>query len=74
MGTKQLRLNDPAQIQKRLPEFIGSTLTLVSGDGTSTVGILQKIEGTKIILKNMRLKNVSFAFDNIVEIYFDTLV
>jgi hypothetical protein len=72
MGTRQLRLNDAALIQKRMPEFVGKTINVVLTDQTTTVGVLKKADDSKIILKNMRMKDVSFTFDKIAEVYFDT--
>lgn len=72
MGTRQLRLNDAALIQKRMPEFVGKIINVVLTDQTTTVGVLKKADDSKIILKNMRMKDVSFTFDKIAEVYFDT--
>ncbi|HEY9047307.1 MAG TPA: hypothetical protein VIN08_15485 [Ohtaekwangia sp.] len=72
MGTRQLRLNDSVQIRKRIHDFTGKTINVVLTDSTAIMGILEKISDTGIVLKNMRMKNVSYTFDNIAEIYFDT--
>lgn len=72
MGTRQLRLNDAALIQKRIHEFVGKTINVVLTDQTAMVGVLKKADDSKIILKNMRMKDVSYTFDKIAEVYFDT--
>lgn len=72
MGTRQLRLNDSVQIRKRMPDFTGKTINVVLTDSTAIVGTLEKTSDNGIVLKNMRMKNVSYPFDKIAEIYFDT--
>ncbi|SKC43099.1 hypothetical protein [Ohtaekwangia koreensis] len=72
MGTRQLRLNDSVQIRKRIQEFVGKTISIVLTDNTAMFGVLEKADESKIVLKNMRMKNVSYTFDKIAEVYFDT--
>ncbi len=72
MGTRQLRLNDSALIKERMHEFVGKTINVVLTDQTTMVGVLMKADDSKIILKNMRMKDVSCTFDKIAEVYFDT--
>jgi hypothetical protein len=74
MRTKQLRLNDPAQIRQRMPEFLGKKINIVLSDNTVTFGELSKITSDEIVVKNMRLEKMNYSFQSIVEIYLDTKV
>jgi hypothetical protein len=74
MRTKQLRLNDPAQIRQRMPEFLGKKINIVLSDNTVTFGELSKITSNEIVLKNMRLEKMNYSFQSIVEIYVDAKV
>jgi hypothetical protein len=74
MRTKQLRLNDPAQIRQRMPEFIGKQINVVLTDMTVMFGELRTVNGSEIILRNMRLENVKYPFHMIAEVYLDTKV
>jgi hypothetical protein len=74
MRTKQLRLNDPALIRQRLPEFVGKKINIVLRDNTVSFGELKKITADEIVLENMRLEKMYFAFQSITEIYLDTKV
>lgn len=74
MRTKQLRLNDHALIRQRLPEFVGKKINIVFRDNTVTFGELKKITADEIVLENMRLEKMHFAFQSITEIYLDTKV
>ena len=74
MRTKQLRLSDSEQIRRRMNEFIGKKINIVLTDRTVMFGELKKVNDTTIVLRNMRLENISYAFQSIVEIYLDTRV
>ena len=74
MRTRQLRLNDLNQIQRKLPEFLGKKINIVLSDRTVMFGELKKVNESEIILRNMRMENVRYAFKNIVEIYLDAIV
>jgi hypothetical protein len=74
MRTRQLRLNDPDQILRRMPEFLGKKINVVLIDRTVMFGELKKVNQSEIVLRNMRLENVSYPFKNIVEIYLDAIV
>ena len=74
MRTRQLRLNDLNQIQRKLPEFLGKRINIVLSDRTVMFGELKKVNESEIILRNMRMENVRYAFKNIVEIYLDAIV
>lgn len=74
MRTRQLRLNDRIQIQKRISEFLGKKLNVVLADRTVMFGELKKVNETEIILQNMRMENIRYPFKNIVEIYLDAIV
>ena len=74
MRTKQLRLNDSDQIRRRMPEFVGKKINIVLNDRTVMFGELTKANDDAIVLKNMRLENVTYPFRSIVEVYLDTRV
>jgi ribosome maturation factor RimP len=74
MRTKQLRLNDSDQIRRRMAEFIGKKINIVLSDRTVMFGELTKANDDAIVLKNMRLENVTYPFQSIVEVYLDTRV
>ena len=74
MRTKQLRLNDPVQIRQRMPDFLGKKINIVLSDRTVTFGELSKILPDEIVLKNMRLENMRYPIQSIVEVYLDTKV
>lgn len=74
MRTKQLRLNDSNQIRQRMSEFLGKKINIVLADRTVMFGELKKVNEHGIILRNMRLEDVKFLFQSIVEVYLDTKV
>ena len=74
MRTKQLRLNDPAQIRQRMSEFLGKQINIVLTDRTVMFGELTKVNDSEIILRNMRLENIKYPFQTISEVYLDTKV
>jgi hypothetical protein len=74
MRTRQLRLNDRDQIQRRMPEFLGKKINIVLSDRTVMFGELKKVNASEIILRNMRMENIRYPFKNIVEIYLDAIV
>jgi hypothetical protein len=74
MRTKQLRLNDPDQIRRRMSEFLGKKINIVLTDNTVMFGELKKVNDTAIVLRNMRLENISYPFQSIFEVYLDTQV
>jgi len=74
MRTKQLRLNDSAQIRKRMPEFLGKKINVVLNNRTVVFGELQHVDEAKVVVKNMRLEKMTIPYDVIVEIYLDSQV
>lgn len=72
MSTKQLRLNDPAQIQKSIKSLLGKKINIVLTDDTVVFGELKEVNATEIRLMNMRLKNIGYPFVKITEVYLDT--
>jgi ribosome maturation factor RimP len=74
MRTKQIRLNDSEQIRRRMPEFVGKKINIVLHDRTAMIGELRKIDGDKIVLRNMRLENMKYPFQDIAEVYLDQKV
>lgn len=71
--TRQLRINEARAIRTRMPEFAGKKLNLVLRDDRVITGVVEHIIGESVILRNMKQKNMTFAFEEIAEIYFDTL-
>jgi len=74
MRTKQLRLSDSVQIRQRMNEFLGRKLNIVLADRTVMFGELKKVLDDHIVLSNMRLENIQYPFQSIVEVYLDTKV
>jgi hypothetical protein len=74
VGTRQLRLSDPAQIRKRIGEFLGKSVNVVLADNTVMFGELVAVETSGIKLRNMRCKTLSYPFNTIRELYLDTIV
>lgn len=72
MSTKQLRLNDPEQIQKSLKVLLGKKISIVLTDDTVVFGELKKVNTAEIQLLNMRLKKITYSFARIAEVYMDT--
>lgn len=72
MSTKQLRLNDPEQIQKSIKSLLGKKINIVLTDDTVVFGELKKVDTAEIQLLNMRLKKISYPFARIAEVYLDT--
>ncbi|HZB15446.1 MAG TPA: hypothetical protein VE467_20570 [Chryseolinea sp.] len=57
-----------------MAEFIGKKINIVLSDRTVMFGELTKANDDAIVLKNMRLENVTYPFKSIVEVYLDTRV
>jgi hypothetical protein len=57
-----------------MPEFVGKKINIVLSDRTVMFGVLKKVNESEIVLTNMRLENVKYPIQNIVEVYYDTLV
>ena len=74
MRTKQLRLTNADQIRGRMNEFIGKKINIVLIDRTVMFGELKHVNDTSIVLRNMRLENVTYPIQSIVEIFLDTHV
>ena len=74
MRTKQLRLINSDQIRGRMNEFIGKKINIVLNDRTVMFGELKHVDDTSIVLRNMRLENISYPIQSIVEIFLDTHV
>ena len=74
MRTKQLRLNDAAQIRRQMAAFLGKKISVVLADSTVYFGELMKSNESGIVLRNMRLEKITLPFQSITEIYLDTIV
>jgi hypothetical protein len=74
MRTRQLRIIDAEQIRRRMNEFIGEKINIVLTDRTVMFGELKHVNDTSIVLRNMRLENVTYPIQSIVEIFLDTHV
>jgi len=74
MRTKQLRLTNSDQIRRRMNEFIGKKINIVLNDRTVMFGELKNVNDTSIVLRNMRLENIAYPIQSIVEIFLDTHV
>ena len=74
MRTKQLRLINSDQIRRRMNEFIGKKINIVLIDRTVMFGELKHVNDSSIVLRNMRLENITYPIQSIVEIFLDTHV
>jgi hypothetical protein len=72
MSTRQLRLSDTGEIKHRLNSFIGKSVSIVLKNNTAHTGLLEAISGSSIVLRNMRMKKMDYAIDQITELYLDT--
>lgn len=73
MGTKQNRLSHPSQVLERINELKGKEINIVLHNGKVFLGKLKSCAHSDLIIINMRQKEMSFLFDEINELYFDTL-
>ena len=73
-GTRQVRFSDPLKIKEQLPKLLGKTINIVLTDNRAIIGELKEIKSTGIVIENMRLKKVLFPIEQVLEIYFDTIV
>ena len=71
--TRQLRINDISKIRERMREFAGKQITLVLHDGRTTTGKVDTITGDDVSLLNQRSKLMRFRYNDVAELYFDTL-
>ena len=71
MSTRQIRLNTPEQIQKRLREFTGKKINIVLHNRTVLFGELQNFDETQLRFSNMRNEPVSLLLKDISEVYTD---
>lgn len=71
--SRQLRLSDALRIQERIQEFAGKTISLVLRDSRVANGTLIDIQKDYVTLLNTRKKRMRFEFNDISELYFDTL-
>jgi len=74
MGTRQLRLSGKDQIQRSIRNFLGKKINIVLLDNTVMFGELKEVNGSEILLLNMRQKKISYPFLKIAEVYMDTKV
>lgn len=73
-NTRQFRVSSPTEIRNRIKEFLHKKINIVLADNRVIIGELEEVKQDGIVIKNMRLKKVFFAFDQLAEIYFDTIV
>lgn len=71
--TRQLRINDTSKIRERINEFVGKKVTLVLHDGRVTTGKINTMITDGVTLLNFRNKSMTFRFNDVAELYFDTL-
>ncbi len=71
MVTRQLRLNTPDQIKKRLTEFVGKKINIVLTNRTVLFGELKRITDTQLTCVNMRMDPFTLSLAEISEVYLD---
>jgi hypothetical protein len=74
MSTKQQRISDAAQIKSRLGQLVGKKINLVLRNNTTQTGSVEMTTDSTVVVKNLRLKKFTYPFNDIAEIYFDTIV
>jgi hypothetical protein len=72
-STRQLRLSTPDEIRTKISGFLGKKINIVLKDNRVIIAELVAVTQTGITVKNMRLKETVFDFDQLYEVYFDTL-
>ena len=73
-GTREQRFSDPVKIKEEIPKLLGKKINIVLTDSRPINGELKEIKADGIVVENMRLKKVFFPFNQVSEIYFDTIV
>jgi ribosome maturation factor RimP len=71
--TKQIRISDRDTIRRRVNEFTGKKINIVLTNQTAMVAELKRVEGQRLVVKNLRLKTVQIPFSDIAEIYVDVI-
>ena len=71
--TRQLRLSESTQIRQKLADSLGKMMHIVLRDNRVIIGSVLKADTHGITLLNMRQRNMKINFNEISEIYFDTL-
>ena len=71
--TRQLRLSEASQIRQKLADSLGKMMHIVLRDSRVMIGSIRKADADGIILLNMRQKNMKINFNQISEIFFDTV-
>ncbi len=71
--TRQLRLNDPNAIRKKVSDLVGKQVTIVMTDNRVSLGTVEGVSGEQVALKNLRLKQNVIALTHIAELYYDTV-
>jgi hypothetical protein len=71
--TRQLRINDISKIKERIAQFTDKKITLVLHDGRVTTGMMKTRMADGVTLLNFRNKVMTFRFNDVAELYFDTL-
>ena len=72
-GTRQQRLSDPTKIKARLKELLGKKINIVLADNRVVFGELKEVRGDGLVVENLKQKHMSYPFEAIAELYFDTL-
>lgn len=71
--SRQLRINDISKIRERITEFADKSITVVLHDGRTSTGKLDAVRNDELTLINLRRKEMKFRFNEVAELYFDTL-
>jgi hypothetical protein len=72
-GTRQQRLSDPAKIRERVMELLDKKINIVLTDNRAVFGVLKEVTSDNLVIENMRLKTISYRFEDVNEIYFDVI-
>ena len=57
-----------------MPKLQGKKINIVLNDSRVIFGEVKEVKPEGVVIENMRLKKALFPFDQVSEIYFDTIV
>lgn len=72
MTKRQIRLNNTADIKQKIANALGNKVNVVLNSGVVFFGEALELKGEELIIKNMRLKLMSFLLSDINEVIIDT--
>jgi hypothetical protein len=71
VSKKQVRISNPEEIRRRLPEFLQRKISLVLSDSTVIFGTLLNVKKDSVAIANMRLREITLPIARISELFMD---